>query len=58
MALSKASIQAALNPTPDAKWIYYVLTDEGGVKGAHTFANTTGEFNAALKVCQQLKYCD
>jgi UPF0755 protein len=54
----KASIQAALNPTPDAKWIYYVLTDEGGVKGAHTFANTTAEFNAAVKICQQLKYCD
>jgi UPF0755 protein len=55
---SKASIEAALAPTPDAKWLYYVLTDEGGVKGAHTFANTQSEFNAALKICQQLKYCD
>jgi UPF0755 protein len=54
----KASIQAALNPTPDATWLYYVLTDADGVKGAHTFATTQAEFNAAVKVCQQLKYCD
>ncbi len=54
----KTSIDAALNPTPDAKWLYYALTDDNGVKGAHTFATTNAEFNAAVKVCQQLKYCD
>lgn len=54
----RKSIEAALNPTPDQSWLYYVLTDEGGVRGAHTFATTQSEFNAALKVCQQLKYCD
>ena len=52
------SIEAALSPTPEQAWLYYVLTDEGGVKGAHTFANTASEFEAAKKVCQQLKYCD
>jgi UPF0755 protein len=54
---SKASIDAALAPA-EGRWLYYVLTDEGGVKGAHTFANTQAEFNAAVAVCRGLGYCD
>jgi UPF0755 protein len=54
---SKASIEAALAPA-EGRWLYYVLTDEGGVKGAHTFANTQAEFNAAVSVCRRLGYCD
>jgi UPF0755 protein len=54
---SKKSIEAALAPTPDQKWLYYVLTDDAGVKGAHTFANTASEFNAAKKICVEKGYC-
>ncbi len=54
---SKASIEAALAPA-EGKWLYYALTDEGGVKGAHTFATTQSEFNAAVRVCRDLGYCD
>jgi UPF0755 protein len=54
---SKKSIEAALNPTPDEKWLYYVLTDEGGVKGAHTFADTSREFENAKKICVEKGYC-
>jgi len=54
----RKSIEAALSPTPDARWLYYVLTDDAGVKGAHTFANTASEFEAARKICQQKGYCD
>lgn len=44
-----AAIRAALNPEP-GEWFWYVLTDESG---AHTFANTEGEFNAAVSVCRE-----
>jgi UPF0755 protein len=54
---SRASIEAALNPTPDGKWLYYVLTDEGGVPGAHLFAETAREFEAGKRICTQLGYC-
>jgi UPF0755 protein len=54
---SKRSIEAALNPTPGAKWLYYVLTDEGGVRGAHLFADTAREFEAGKRICTQLGYC-
>ena len=57
-APGRKSIEAALSPTPNEAWLYYVLTDEGGVKGAHTFANTASEFEAAKKICQQKGYCD
>jgi UPF0755 protein len=48
---TRASLEAALNPTPDQRWIYYVLTNEGDVDGAHTFANTAREFEAAKQIC-------
>lgn len=53
----RKSIEAALTPAAGT-WLYYVLTDDGGVKGAHTFATTSAEFDAAVRVCRQLKYCD
>ena len=53
-APSKASIEAALSPTPDERWLYYVLTNEGGVTGAHTFANTASEFERAKAECIRL----
>jgi len=53
-APSKASIEAALNPTPDENWLYYVLTNEGGVTGAHTFASTAAQFERAKQECIKL----
>jgi len=50
------SLEAALQPAT-GDWFYYVLTDEGGVKGAHTFATTEAERAAALQVCTDLGYC-
>ena len=55
-APGEASLEAALNPA-DGPWFYYVLTDEGGVEGAHTFAETDAEFQAAKAVCADLGYC-
>ena len=55
---SRASIEAALSPTPNQPWLYYVLTDDAGVKGAHTFVTSPGEFEAARKICQAKGYCD
>ena len=45
-----AAIRAALNPEP-GEWLWYVLTDPSG---AHTFANTEGEFSEAVQVCRNL----
>ncbi len=50
------SLKAALQPA-EGDWFYYVLTDEGGVKGAHTFATTESERAVALQVCTDLGYC-
>jgi UPF0755 protein len=55
-APGRASLEAALNPE-EGPWMYYVLTDEGGVEGAHTFATTEAEFAAAVAVCRDLGYC-
>jgi len=55
-APGRASLEAALNPE-DGPWMYYVLTDEGGVEGAHTFATTEAEFAAAVAICRDLGYC-
>ncbi len=49
-APSRKSLEAALNPA-DGDWFWYVLTNEGGVEGAHTFATTQAEFDAAVAVC-------
>ncbi len=49
-APGRASLEAALAPV-DGPWLYYVRTDEGGVAGAHTFAVTNEEFEAARRVC-------
>jgi len=49
-APARASLEAALAPVP-GPWLYYVRTDEGGVPGAHTFATTATEFEAARRIC-------
>jgi UPF0755 protein len=51
---TRASLEAALNPTPNERWMYYVLTNEGGVDGAHRFVNTAREFEQAKQVCIDL----
>lgn len=51
---SRASIEAALAPA-EGRWLYYVLTNEGGVEGAHTFAVTAREFERAKQVCIDLQ---
>ena len=55
-APGRASIEAALAPE-EGDWFFYVLTDEGGVPGAHTFAVTGSEFEAAKAICVELGYC-
>ena len=49
-APGRASLEAALAPV-DGSWMYYVRTDEGGISGAHTFATTATEFQAARRIC-------
>jgi UPF0755 protein len=51
---TKASLEAALNPTPDESWLYYVLTNEDGVDGAHRFVTSSRDFEAAKQVCIDL----
>lgn len=46
------SMEAALAPA-EGPWFYYVRTDENDVVGAHTFAVTDAEFQAAKQVCQE-----
>ena len=55
-APGEASLQAALQPT-DGDWLFYVRTDEGGVRGAHHFHRTLEEHDAQVAVCRQLGYC-
>ncbi|RMH84216.1 MAG: endolytic transglycosylase MltG [Actinomyces sp.] len=55
-APGEASLRAALQPA-EGDWFWYVLTDEGGVPGAHTFASTESEFTAAVAVCREKGYC-
>ena len=49
-----AAIRAALNPEA-GDWLWYVLTngENGENPGAHTFANTEGEFSAAVQLCRE-----
>ncbi len=49
----RASLDAAINPA-ESEFMYYVLTDPSG---AHTFAKTKEEFDAAKKICQDLGLC-
>lgn len=49
----RASLEAAIDPA-ESEFMYYVLTDPSG---AHTFAKTAEEFDAAKKVCQDLGLC-
>lgn len=46
-AVSKASIEAALNPV-EGDWIYYVLADEAG---NHFFTDSAAEFQRAKREC-------
>ena len=49
-APGRASLEAAVAPEP-GDWMYYVRTDEGDVQGAHTFATSASEFEAARRIC-------
>ena len=49
-APGRASLEAALAPA-DGPWLFYVRTDENDVVGAHTFAVTADEFEAARRIC-------
>lgn len=55
-APGEASLRAALQPA-EGDWMFYVLTDEGGVEGAHHFSVTYEEHLEYVEVCRQLGYC-
>ena len=55
-APGEASLLAALQPT-DGDWLFYVLTDEDGVRGAHHFSATYEEHLEYVQVCRELEYC-
>ena len=55
-APGEASLRAALQPD-EGEWLFYVLTDEGGVEGAHHFSTTLEEHNRYVEICRQLGYC-
>ena len=55
-APGEASMVAALQPA-DGDWLFYVLTDEGGVRGAHHFHRTLEEHERQVAVCRELGYC-
>jgi UPF0755 protein len=55
-APGEASLEAALAPA-DGDWLFYVLTDEGGVEGAHHFSTTIEEHNQYVEICRELGYC-
>ena len=55
-APGEASLEAALQPV-DGDWLFYVRTDEGGVRGAHHFHRTLEEHEAQVAVCRELGYC-
>lgn len=55
-APGEASLRAALAPDV-GDWLFYVLTDEEGVVGAHHFSETLSEHNEYVEVCRQLGYC-
>ena len=55
-APGQASLTAALAPA-EGDWLFYVLTDENGVAGAHHFSVTLEEHNENVEVCRELGYC-
>ena len=55
-APGEASLTAALQPA-DGDWLFYVRTDEGGVRGAHHFHRTLEEHEEQVAVCRELGYC-
>ena len=55
-APGEASLVAALQPA-DGDWLFYVRTDEGGVRGAHHFHRTLEEHEEQVAVCRELGYC-
>lgn len=55
-APGEASLVAALQPA-DGDWLFYVRTDEGGVRGAHHFHRTLEEHTEQVAICRELGYC-
>ena len=55
-APGEASLRAALQPA-EGDWLFYVLTDAGGVPGAHHFSTTIEEHIKQVGVCRELGYC-
>ena len=55
-APGEASLEAALQPA-EGDWLFYVRTDEGGVRGAHSFSVTYEEHLEYVEVCRELEYC-
>ncbi|MYB86983.1 MAG: endolytic transglycosylase MltG [Acidimicrobiaceae bacterium] len=55
-APGEASLEAALQPA-DGDWMFYVRTDEGGVRGAHRFSVTYEEHLENVQVCRERGYC-
>jgi UPF0755 protein len=51
----RKSLEAAMNPTPDQAWLYYVLID---AEGNHAFANTLDEHNANKAIAEELGLLD
>ena len=49
-APGRSSLEAALNPD-EGNWLFYVLTNEDDVVGAHHFSDTLQEHNEAILVC-------
>ncbi len=55
-APGEASLIAALQPA-EGDWLFYVRTDEGGVRGAHHFHRTLAEHEEQVAICRELGYC-
>ncbi len=55
-APGEASLIAALQPA-EGDWLFYVRTDEGGVRGAHHFHRTLAEHEQQVEICRDLGYC-
>ena len=55
-APGEASLIAALQPS-DGNWLFYVRTDEAGVRGAHYFSETYEEHLEQVEICRDLGYC-